>query len=91
MLFENEAKELKKAHWPRCDQMADELAANGSKAVDALVFASDSRTHHVRSACLRALSSISPDAAITLAKKLLSDKAYEVRETAAKILGVPTP
>lgn len=71
--------------------MAMDLAAHGSKATEALVFASGSRTHHVRSACLSALSATDPKIAIELAKKLLTDKAYEVRETAAKILGLPTP
>jgi HEAT repeat protein len=91
MLFKNEGDALKKSHWPRCDQMAADLAAHGSKAAEALVFASGSRTHHVRSACLRALSTVAPEIATELARKLLADKAYEVRETASKILGVPTP
>jgi hypothetical protein len=91
MLFQNEAEALKKAHWPRCDQIAADLATHGTMAADALVFASTSRTHHVRSACLRALSAVAPEIATELAKKFLADKAYEVRETAAKILAVPTP
>jgi HEAT repeat protein len=91
MLFQAEAENLKKSSWPRCDQLAQALAAHGSTAADALEFASSSRTHHVRSAALRALATVAPDRAREVATKFLSDKAYEVRETAAETLGVPTP
>ena len=89
MLFKTEAEELKKAHWPKCDALADSLASKGTSAADALEFAAKSRIHHVRSACLAALNKIAPDRAKRLSSEMMSDKAYEVRETAAQILGVP--
>ncbi len=91
MLFQNEADALKKSSWPSCDRLAEDLAGRGPAAADALVYASRSRTHHVRSASLKALTKVSPEKAKDLAEKMLSDKAYEARETAAKILGVPVP
>lgn len=91
MLYEKEADALKKSSWPRCDEMAQQLALRGPSAADALEHAATSRTHHVRSASLRALHQIAPERGELLAKKLLQDRAYEVRETAAKILGLPTP
>ena len=91
MLFEQESLELKKSSWPRCDALAESLAKHGASALDALTNASKSRTHHVRSACLRAVASIDENKGRALANELLSDRAYEVRETAAKILGVSVP
>ena len=91
MLYQAEADALKASHWPRCDQLAQALSSHGAAAGDALLYASRSRTHHVRSACLRALASVAPERAKERAQELLVDKAYEVRETAAKVLGVPIP
>jgi HEAT repeat protein len=91
MQFQAEADALKKSSWPKCDQLAQALATQGPRAAEALEFALTSRTHHVRSAALKALISVSPDRGKTFADKMLSDKAYEVRETAANILGVPIP
>jgi HEAT repeat protein len=91
MMFSAESDALKKAAWPRCDQLAMNLAKHGEKALPALEAALSSRIHHVRSACLRAINSVKPEAATTIAPKFLNDRAYEVRETAASILGVPIP
>ena len=91
MLFERESLELKKSSWPRCDALAESLARQGLGAIDALINAATSRTHHVRSACLRAVAAIDENKGRLLAAELLRDRAYEVRETAAKILGVPIP
>lgn len=91
MLFKDEAEALKKSAWPKCDQLADALSRRGNNAVPALESALTSRTHHVRSAALRAINAIDPSKARDVAQRMLSDRAYEVRETAAKILGVPTP
>ena len=91
VLFPDEAEALKKSHWPRCDQLANALAERGPSAIDAILFASKSRVHQVRSACLRALFAVAPPQGENLARQFLADKAYEVRETAAKILGVPIP
>jgi HEAT repeat protein len=91
MLYADEAEALKKSTWPRCDTLAAALAAKGASASEALEHAVSSRTHHVRSAVLRNLQVVAPDRARELAKKLLSDRAYEVRETAAEVLGVEKP
>ena len=91
MKFQAESEALKKSSWPKCDVLAKELAAHGLGATDALESAISSRTHHVRSAVLREIANVAPDRAQVLATKLLEDRAYEVRETAAKILGVPVP
>jgi HEAT repeat protein len=91
MLYSQESEELKKSSWPKCDVLAEALAARGPSAVEALIAASTSRTHHVRSAVLRGLSKVAPERARPLAEKLLEDRAYEVRETAAKILDLPKP
>lgn len=91
MQFEKEAEELRKSAWPRCDQLAEQLASQGVSAVPALEYALKSRTHHVRSACLKAISRIEATRGRELAKSMLHDKAYEVRETAANLLGVPIP
>ena len=91
MLYKNESDELKKSSWPRCDELASRLGQKGLNAADALEEAAKSRTHHVRSASLRSLNNLSAERGKTLALKLLEDRAYEVRETAAKILGVPVP
>ena len=50
-----------------------------------------SRIHHVRSACLREIVKIDPELGKSLATVALKDRAYEVRETSAKILGIPVP
>ncbi len=91
MLYEEESKVLKSSSWPRCDALAEQLAARGPSVADALEAAAKSRTHHVRSAALRALTKVAPERGRTLAELLLKDKAYEVRETAAGILGIPVP
>lgn len=89
--FQSEAEQLKSSAWPRCDHLAETLAARGPSAIPALEFALKSRVHHVRSACLRAIASVDQEKALALARLLLADRAYEVRETAAKILGVSVP
>ena len=91
MQYQVEADALKKSHWPACDNLADDLARRGPAAIDALEHALKSRTYHVRSACLRAIARVDAARARPLAEQLLKDRAYEVRETAAQILGVPTP
>jgi hypothetical protein len=91
MLFQEEAVRLKASAWPRCDELASALAAHGKAALPALEYAIKSRTHHVRSACLRAISQIDTDQGRSWAQQMLKDRAYEVRETAARILGVPVP
>jgi|GEM_PF-4216042 len=89
--FAEEAKLLKTAHWPRCDSIAEALAEKGAHAADALEFASSSRIHQVRSAALRHLVKVDAERGRQLAEQLLRDSSYEVRETAATILGVPIP
>lgn len=91
MLFEEEATKLKTSSWPRCDELALALVARGRAAMPALEFAIGSRTHHVRSACLRSIAEIDVVQGRVFADRMLRDRAYEVRETAAKILGVPIP
>jgi hypothetical protein len=91
MLFQEQSESLKKSSWPRCDELASALAAHGHAALPSLQFAIKSRTHHVRSACLRAIASIDAAQGRTFAQLMLKDRAYEVRETAARILGVPIP
>lgn len=91
MQFEQEAEALKKSAWPRCDQLAEQLSSRGAAAIPALEYAAKSRVHHVRSACLRAINRIDVKRAREMASSMINDKAYEVRETAANILGVPIP
>ena len=91
MQFEDDAAALKRSSWPKCDQLAAALSARGKSALPALESALTSRTHHVRSACLREISKLDEARARELAEKHLKDRAYEVRETSAKILGAPTP
>jgi len=91
MLFKDESDKLKRSAWPVCDQLAASLAQRGSSAIPALEAALAARAHHVRSAALRAIQSISPDLARVHAERALKDRAYEVRETAANILGVDPP
>ena len=88
MLFQEDAERLKASAWPRCDEFATTLASHGKSAIPALEFATKSGTHHVRSACLRAISSIDINEGRLCAERMIRDRAYEVRETAAKILGV---
>lgn len=89
--YQEESDLLKKSAWPKCDELANRLQAIGMAALPALQAAATSRTHHVRSACLRSIHAIEPNAGKELAERLLEDRAYEVRETAAKVLGVPIP
>lgn len=89
--FKEEAERLKKAEWPSCDRLAEALADRGAQAIDALLYASKSRKHHVRSACLQALYKVDKPVGEELARTLINDRAFEVREVAAGILGVPVP
>lgn len=91
MEYETASDELKRSSWPKCDELAAKLAAKGPAALPALEAALKSRTHHVRSACLRAISQVDPTVGVSVAETMLKDRAYEVRETAAGILGVPIP
>jgi hypothetical protein len=91
MQFAVESDALKKSHWPKCDELANALGKRGAAATEALKAAATSRTHHVRSAVLKALASANPVEGKLLAQSLLKDRAFEVRETAATILGIPTP
>lgn len=91
MQFAAEAEALKKSHWPKCDELARTLALKGQPATEALKAAASSRTHHVRSAALKALHAINPTEGKLLAETFLKDRAFEVRETAASILGVAIP
>lgn len=86
MKYKEEAERLKTSHWPTCDKLAADLASRGKDAGDALVFATKSRVHHVRSASLRALASIDAVRGLEIAKSLLADRAYEVRETAQEVI-----
>jgi len=88
MRFADESEALKRSAWPRCDQLAATLASKGPSAADALEAAAASRVHHVRSAALKALTQVDVARGKQLATRFLKDKAYEVRETAAHILGV---
>jgi HEAT repeat protein len=91
MLYKEEAEALKRSSWPRCDALAEALAAKGASSADALEQAASSRTHHVRTAALRALVTIDKGRAEALANRLLTDKAFEVREAAMKVLGIIPP
>jgi hypothetical protein len=90
MNFERESEELRRSYWPKCDELASYLAQQGPAATDALKAAASSRIHHVRSAALKALNLVNPPEGKRLAEELLRDRAFEVRDTAAAILGVPT-
>jgi hypothetical protein len=89
--FSLEAEALKNSHWPKCDELATALGQRGVAATDALKAAATSRTKHVRSAALKALYVANPAEGKLLADRFLTDKAFEVREAAAHILGVPIP
>jgi len=89
--FALESEELKKSNWPKCDELARKLELKGVEAVPSLEAALKSRTKHVRAAALRSIAVLDSNRGVELARELLKDKAYEVREAAAVILGVPTP
>jgi hypothetical protein len=91
MLFLEEAEELKRSDWPRCDQLADALADRGAAAAEALEYAGRVRKKHVRTAVLRAMAKIDLERAKTMANSCMSDNAYEVREAAMKLLGITPP
>ena len=91
MKYQDEADALLKASWPKCDQIAVTLQSFGISALPALEFASKSRVHHARSACLRSINNLDKVKGKAMADTMLRDRAYEVRETAAKILGIPVP
>lgn len=91
MRYHEEADALRKAHWPKCDKLAADLTAKGPRAAEALESALTSRIHHVRSAALKGLAAVDPRRARLKARELLADRAYEVRVTAANILGVAVP
>lgn len=91
MLYKELADALKSSTWPRCDALAEDLATKGAAVIEALEHAASSRTHHVRSAALRALVRVDEERGRVLAKRLLEDKAFEVRETAMKVLGITPP
>jgi hypothetical protein len=88
MRFAEESAALKNSQWPRCDALALELATRGPAAADALEAAATSRVHHVRTAALKCLFHVDESRGRALAQSLLHDRAFEVRETAANILGV---
>jgi hypothetical protein len=91
MKYQDEADALLKAAWPKCDTIASKLQAYGISALPALEFAAKSRVHHARSACLRSINALDTEKGRAMADAMLRDRAYEVRETAAKILGIAVP
>ena len=89
--YQDEADALLKAAWPKCDTIASKLQSCGVSALPALEYAAKSRVHHARSACLRSIHALNPEKGKMMADTMLRDRAYEVRETAAKILGIAVP
>jgi HEAT repeat protein len=89
MVFEEDLRELKRAPWPKCIELAERLARLGPGAAPTLAAAATTaRSHHVRSASLRSLAKVDRQAALKVAKKLLTDRSYEVREDAKEIVKV---
>jgi HEAT repeat protein len=86
MIYREHLEELKKAQWPKCDQLAEQIAQLPAPA-DTLEAATKSRIHHVRSAALKALAKIDRSRAIKVAERLLTDVSYEVRMDAEAIVG----
>lgn len=87
--------DLLTSHWPRCNELAAELAVIGSnEAVEALIAALDARRHHTRSAAIKALVTISGIEKHSIVEKiaaLRNDPSYEVRQdvlTALQMLGI---
>jgi len=90
MIFKEHLEDLKKADWPKCVQLADELARIPGSA-DTLEAATKARAHHVRSAALKALFRVDRPRGLKCAERLIEDSSYEVRMDAAEMLGRKPP
>ncbi len=86
MIFKEHLEELKKSDWPRCIEVAQMIAKIPGSAETLEAAATKARTHHVRSAALKALAEVDKTRAINVAEKLRNDVSYEVRMDAAEVL-----
>lgn len=87
VVYEDYLAELRKAPWPKCDELAAQIARLPGSADTLEAAALKARGHHARSAALKALLSIDRRRAEDVASKLIDDPSYEVRMDAAGILG----
>ena len=87
MIYREHLEELKKAPWPRCDQVAAEIARLPGASETLAEAARKARGHNARSAALKALATINRAMALVVAEKLLDDPSYEVRMDAESLVG----
>jgi HEAT repeat protein len=92
----NEIQDIKKklldSHWPRCNDLAEELMRfNNDEAKEALIEAlSHGKRHHVRTASIKALTGFGDKTVAVFIEPLLDDPAYETRMEAKKSLKILT-
>lgn len=79
---------LLNSHWPKCNQIADEIASyNNQDAKDALIEAlNNGKRHHIRTAAIKALVNFNNADVVEQIKKCLNDPAYETRMEAKNVL-----
>lgn len=93
-MSEAEIKDLKekllKSHWPKCDDIANQIASYGTKeAKESLLEAANlGQRKHIRTAAVRELSNFNGEDVILVLKEKLEDIAYETREEAKKTLEI---
>jgi len=83
---------LLNSHWPKCNQIADEIASyNNQDAKNALVEALNSgKRHHIRTAAIKALVNFNEVEVVEQIEQCLNDPAYETRMEAKKALKIMT-
>ncbi len=92
----NEIQDIKKklidSHWPKCNDLADELMRyKNDEAKEALIeVMSQGKRHHVRTAAVKALTVFGDKSIAGFIEPLLNDPAYETRMEAKKSLKILT-
>ena len=83
---------LLNSHWPKCNQIADEIASyNNQDAINALIEAlNNGKRHHIRTAAIKALVNFDNADVVEQIKKCLNDPAYETRMEAKNALKIMT-
>ena len=80
-------KLLMNSHWPKCNNIAEELFLIGSDAAkEVLIDALKAKRHHIRTASLKALAKFKDPSLLKHLEPLINDSAYETRTEAEKII-----
>jgi HEAT repeat protein len=80
-------EQLLKSHWPKCDDLASEIALIGTPVAKNILIASlKGKRHHVRTAALRNLIRFNDLTLPSIIEPLLNDPAYETRMEAKKAI-----